>query len=81
MSAHVREVDTASFDADVIEASRTHPVLADFWATWCAPCRTLGPVLEALADEYAGAFTLAKIDADANGELASRFGVRGLPTV
>lgn len=78
---YICDVSEADFDARVIEASKSRPVLADFWAAWCGPCRALGPVLEQLAEEYHGAFTLAKIDTDANPGLATRFGVRGLPTV
>jgi putative thioredoxin len=72
---------TATFMQDVIEASKTTPVLVDFWAAWCEPCKQLMPVLDRLADEYAGRFVLAKVDADANQELVQQMGVRSLPTV
>jgi putative thioredoxin len=81
MSAHSVEVDKASFDAVVIEGSRKAPVLVDFWAPWCAPCRSLAPVLEKLAAEYEGRFVLAKLNSDDNPELAARYGVRGIPNV
>jgi putative thioredoxin len=74
-------VDQGNFDAVVIEGSKNAPVVVDFWAPWCAPCRQLGPVLEKLADEYGGRFTLAKIDSDQNPELSARYGVRGIPNV
>jgi putative thioredoxin len=77
----VVDVDKTNFDAVVIEGSKEAPVLVDFWAPWCAPCRALGPVLEKLADEYAGRFTLAKINSDENPELSARYGVRGIPNV
>jgi putative thioredoxin len=69
----------ANFDEVVLRASATRPVLVDFWATWCAPCRALAPILDRLADEYAGRFTLAKLDTDSEPELAARYGVRGIP--
>jgi len=81
MDGVAREVTSASFEKDVLEASLEAPVVVDFWATWCAPCRALAPVLEKLAVEYKGKFTLAKIDTDSNQELAARFGVRGIPNV
>jgi len=77
----VIDVDKTNFDAVVIEGSKEAPVLVDFWAPWCAPCRALGPVLEKLAEEYAGRFTLAKINSDENPELSARYGVRGIPNV
>ncbi|HJU39970.1 MAG TPA: thioredoxin, partial [Tahibacter sp.] len=80
-SPHVFDATQQNFEADVLKASLTQPVLVDFWAAWCAPCRQLGPALEKLADEFAGAFRLAKVDADAEGQLASIFGIRSLPTV
>jgi putative thioredoxin len=74
-------VTTTSFLQDVVEASKTTPVLVDFWAVWCEPCKQLMPVLDRLADEYAGRFILAKVDADEQQPLVQQVGVRSLPTV
>ena len=79
--SHVFDVDQQSFEADVLQASLTTPVLVDFWATWCEPCKTLGPMLEKLAAEYHGAFRLGKVDVDTQQELAGMFGIRSIPTV
>ena len=73
--------DQKTFMQDVVEASRTIPVLVDFWATWCGPCKTLGPMLEKLATEFNGAFRLAKVDVDKSQQLAAMFGIRSIPTV
>ncbi|MCA9671691.1 MAG: thioredoxin [Myxococcales bacterium] len=84
MSTHskmVKDVDTAQFESAVIERSRQVPVLVDFWAAWCGPCRTLGPVLEAAVAERGGEVELVKVDVDANQELAGRYQVRGIPAV
>jgi putative thioredoxin len=81
MGTHTRDVDTNTFESVVIEGSKKVPVVVDFWAPWCAPCRTLGPVLERLADEYGGRFMLAKINSDENQELSARYAVRGIPNV
>jgi putative thioredoxin len=75
------EAGEANFETDVLQASLQTPVLVDFWATWCGPCKTLGPILEKLAGEYAGAFRLAKVDCDKEQQLAGMFGVRSIPTV
>jgi putative thioredoxin len=74
------DVTLQNFEAEVIEASLTTPVLVDFWAAWCAPCVTLGPLLEKLETAYEGRFKLVKIDADQEQKLAGAFGVRSLPT-
>ncbi|MBF0192352.1 MAG: tetratricopeptide repeat protein [Magnetococcales bacterium] len=77
----VGNVEGSTFERAVLERSRSVPVLVDFWATWCGPCRTLGPILEKLAVEMDGRFFLAKIDSDRDPELARRYGVRGIPAV
>jgi len=80
-SEHVFDATTEAFEKDVIEASLQTPILVDLWAEWCGPCKSLGPILEKLAGEYKGAFRLAKIDVDAEQQLAAMFGVRSIPTV
>jgi len=75
------DVSAANFESEVLLRSREVPVLIDFWATWCAPCKTLGPILEKLARELSGRFVLAKVDIDASPELAEAFRIQSVPTV
>lgn len=78
---HVFDVREDNFETEVLQASLTTPIVVDFWATWCEPCKTLGPMLEKLAAEFNGAFRLAKIDVDKSQQLAAMFGIRSIPTV
>ena len=80
-STHVFDATEATFEADVIQASLTTPVLVDFWAAWCAPCKSLGPILEKVVASFNGALKLAKVDTEAQQQLAAAFGIRSLPTV
>ena len=73
--------EVSSFQEDVIAASRERPVLVDFWAPWCGPCRVLGPVLEKLAAENDDAWTLVKVNTDAHPEISNQYGIRGIPAV
>lgn len=78
---HAIDVSEADFDEKVVAASHRQPVVIDFWAPWCAPCKVLKPVLEKLASEYQGKFLLAKVNSDDNPDLSVRYGVRGIPAV
>ena len=78
---HVFDATTETFEVEVLRKSLEVPVLVDFWATWCGPCKTLGPILEKLAGEYNGAFLLAKVDVDKEQQIAAAFQIRSVPTV
>ena len=79
MSANTIEITDSNFENEV-EKSGT-PVLIDFWAAWCAPCRALAPTVDAIAEEYKGRVKVGKLDVDANGSTAARFNIRGIPTL
>jgi putative thioredoxin len=80
-SVNVIEITDQNFMESVIEESKHRPVVVDFWAEWCAPCRMIGPVLERLADEHDGSFLLGKLDVDANPQAAMAFRIQGIPAV
>jgi len=79
MSEHVNEVSDSSFERDVLQASR--PVLVDFWAEWCAPCRMMSPTVDAVAEQYAGSVRVVKLNVDDNLGVAQRYGIKGIPTL
>lgn len=79
MSDAIVHVSDASFDEDVL--GTTGPVLVDFWAAWCGPCKMIAPVLDELAKEYAGKVKICKMDVDANKETPAKFNIRGIPTL
>jgi thioredoxin 1 len=75
----IHEVTDSNFDQDVLKSET--PVLVDFWAAWCGPCRAIAPIVDQLATEYQGKIKVAKMDVDANGATPMRYGVRGIPTL
>jgi thioredoxin 1 len=79
MSENIREVNDDSFEKDVLQAER--PVLVDFWAAWCAPCRMMNPTVDAVAGEYEGSATVVKLNVDDNPSTSQRYGIKGIPTM
>ncbi len=79
MSDNIVHISDSSFETDVLQAEG--PVLVDFWAEWCGPCKMIAPVLEELAGEYEGKLKICKMDVDANTEIAPKYGIRGIPTL
>jgi thioredoxin 1 len=79
MSANTKPVTDGSFDADVLQSGQ--PVLVDFWAEWCGPCKMIGPILDEIAGELQGQLTIAKMNVDENPMTPSKYGIRGIPTL
>lgn len=81
MAENIQAVSDASFDADVVEASKTQTVMVDFWADWCRPCHMLTPTVEEIAREHAGKLKVVKLNVDENINAAGKFNIRGIPTL
>ncbi len=79
MTDTIKTISDTSFDADVLKSDK--PVLVDFWATWCGPCKMVAPIFEEVSKEYADKVTFAKMDVDSNQATPARFGIRGIPTL
>ena len=79
MAENVMEFDDQNFDSDVLEAGM--PVLVDFWAVWCGPCKAIAPIVEEVANDYSGKVRVGKMDVDSNNQVAMRYGIRSIPTL
>ena len=79
MSENIKHISDANFEAEVLKSEL--PVLVDFWAEWCGPCKMIAPILEEVAKEYEGKLVIAKVDVDANQAVPAKFGIRGIPTL
>ena len=79
MSDRIKEIDDQTFDADVLQSSK--PVLVDFWAPWCGPCKAIGPVVEALADQYGDKMDFTKFNVDDSPETPGKYGIKAIPTI